>query len=252
MPQRVELAARGRLAAEPRLGQRASRRRRSRRTRARSGRPRRAAGSRRRRERHERARRARSTSFHAATTSSAVSRTPACQSSAIARLWSASPTTRTSSATRGETRGHVVATSVMPRLWIRTGTGNSARRSRRAEQVVLPRPRLPGELVGATRDRLRQPVDERQPRVHLDREPAVRRRDEHAPPDAKRFADERLLPLAARRRARSPRSSGRRRTRRRRTAARRRRPGRTRSRGYRSRKRAPSCRPSAVSRSGHG
>ena len=41
------------------------------------------------------------TSFHAATTSSDAPRTPASQSSAIARLWSASPTTKTTSAIRG-------------------------------------------------------------------------------------------------------------------------------------------------------
>ena len=85
----------------------ASRRRRARRTRARAGRPRGGAGSRPR----PRARR------RAPTRSSAPSRprrrrarcprTPASQSRAIARLWSASPTMRTSERDAREPGGHV-------------------------------------------------------------------------------------------------------------------------------------------------
>ena len=43
----------------------------------------------------------------------------------------------------------------------------------------------------------RQPVHERQQRVHLEREPAVRRRHEHAPRDAAELVHEAPLPLAA-------------------------------------------------------
>ena len=79
---------------------------------------------------------------------------------------------------------------------MRTGTGKERAQLGGAEKVVLLRPGLPREVVGTRGERLGQPVDERQPRVHLDREPAIRRREEDPPPDPQRLADERLLPLA--------------------------------------------------------
>ena len=61
--------------------------------------------------------------------------------------------------------------------------------------MVLRRPALAGEVVDPVRGSLRQPVDERQPRVHLDREPPIGRRQEHAPADAERLRHEEPLPL---------------------------------------------------------
>jgi hypothetical protein len=43
------------------------------------------------------------------------------------------------------------------------------------------------------RDRVREPVNEREPRVHLDGEAPVRRGDEHAPPDPDRLRHEPTL-----------------------------------------------------------
>ena len=96
----------------------------------------------------------------------------------------------------GQALAHVVATSVMPRFEIAHGHREERAEVGRAEEVVLRRPRLPREVVGTRGERLRQPVDERQPRVHLDREPAIRRREEDPSPDPQRLPDERLLPLA--------------------------------------------------------
>ena len=112
----------------------------------------------------------------------------------------------------GKAGGHVVATSVMPRLWTRTGTGNSARRSAGPSRWFSFAQGFPTRSYARRGGGRREPVHEREPRVHLHREPAVRRRQEDALADAHRLADEGLLPCVARRRARSRRSSGRRRT----------------------------------------
>ena len=167
-----------------------------------------------------------STSFQAATTSSAAPRTPASHSSAITRLWSASPTTRTASAIRGQALAHVIATSVRPRLTMRTGAGKEAAQiaASRAGGSRAPSPCRRGRRRGSD-GALGQPVHERQPRVHLDREPAVRGRQEHPAADAQRLARRTAAAARRRRRARSPRSRRRCRTPGRRTGARRRRPG---------------------------
>ena len=202
MAKRVELATSRRLAVEPRLRQqqvddddRPVREREPVRPEERRTRPAAASAA--------ASATRRSTSFHAATTSSAVPRTPTSQSVAIARLWREEADRRgRRSPARARRALTWRATSVNQRLSMRTGPGNSDRKVGRPEEVVLPRPRLPREVVCAPRQGLGQPVDEREPRVHLDREPAVRRRDEDPPTDAQRLADERLLALARRRRAR--------------------------------------------------
>ena len=197
VPERVQLAARRRLAVRATTAARASRRRRSRRTRARAGRPR-AGGQR------PGCRRARPPARRAGARPSTPRRRRApcrarrrprgapsrgCGARARRRGRRARP--------RGSARRHVDATSVRPRLSISHRDREERPQVGRAEQVVLPRPRLPGEVVRAAGEMLGQPVDERQPRVDLDREPAVGRRQEHPSADAQRLAHERLLPLAA-------------------------------------------------------
>ena len=192
MAKRVELATSRRLAVEPRLRQQPGRRRRSRRRRARAGRPRGGGGSSRPRrgcgERDEEEdvlprgddveRRA------------AHARVPERRHREVVED---EPDGEDDECQPCEAHGHVEATSVNQRLSMRTGPGNSDRRSDDAEEVVLPRPRLLREVVRTARHGLGQPVDEREPRVHLDREPAVRRGHEDPPADAQRLADERLL-----------------------------------------------------------
>ena len=77
----------------------------------------------------------------------------------------------------------------------RPGKSDSKRTSR--QQAQLGRGVLACSAIGAIGERVREPVDERQARVHLDREPAVGRRQEHAAPDAERLRDEPSLALAA-------------------------------------------------------
>ena len=57
---------------------------------------------------------------------------------------------------------------------MRTRPGKSAAKLRRREQVDLGRDLLADRSVHTVRERVGQPVDERQARVHLDREAAVR------------------------------------------------------------------------------
>jgi len=64
------------------------------------------------------------------------------------------------------------------------------------QQVDLRRRALPYPPVDAVGDPVREPVHEGKPRVDLDREAAVRRRDEHAAPDPQRLGDEALLALS--------------------------------------------------------
>ena len=61
------------------------------------------------------------------------------------------------------------------------------------EEVVLRGELLAGHPVDTVRESVREPVHEREPGVHLDREPAVGSRDERAVPDPERLGDE--LPL---------------------------------------------------------
>ena len=119
---------------------------------------------------------------------------------------------------------HVIATSVRPRLTIRTGPGKRPPQVAAAEQVVLPRPAPAGEVVGAVRAR---------PAAASGRAAAAcaprsgtsgsassgTRAGRRAAPRPRRAAAARRL-----RRARSPRSRRRRRTPGRRTGARTRRP----------------------------
>ena len=72
----------------------------------------------------------------------------------------------------------------------------AAGRPRRAGGSPSPTACAPGRRRGCA-SAVGQPVDERQPRVHLDREPAVRRRHEDAARDAQRLLDEAPLRLAA-------------------------------------------------------
>ena len=112
-----------------------------------------------------------SASFHAETTSSAPPRMPACQSSAIARLWSASPTTKTWRIQTGRRRAHAgpTATSVIPRLTILTGYGKSAASSpgpSGSSTSSKPRARSSRRAQLA----VGQPVHDGQQRVRVDRE----------------------------------------------------------------------------------
>ena len=208
VPQRVELAPRGRVAVEPRLRQdpvedddRAVREGEavgpeSVGTRSRCGERRRERGERAGRPSTPRRRRARVRGRRRPRAA------PSRGCGARARR------SRTTSATRAKRTLTSTRRASARDCRSAPGTGNSARSSRPAEQVVLLRPRHAAR--GRRRDRasaLGQPVDEREPRVHLDREPAVRRRDEDATPDAQRLADERLAAARDRRRARSRRSS---------------------------------------------
>ena len=61
------------------------------------------------------------------------------------------------------------------------------------EEVDIGGECLPGGTVDAVRHGIGQPVDDGEPRVHLDREATVRRRDEHAATDPESLRDE--LPL---------------------------------------------------------
>ena len=82
-------------------------------------------------------------------------------------------------------------------MTIRTRPGKERREAPPRQQVELGRGLLAGCSVDAVRDRVREPVHEREPCVHLDREPAIRRREEDAPADAERLRDEPPLPLAS-------------------------------------------------------
>ena len=119
----------------------------------------------------------------------------------MTRLWSASPTTRTRERDAAAEAGTAFAHASMrherePEVDDADVAGEEAAQVARAEQVVLPRPALAGEVVGAAGRRFRKPVDERQPRVHLDREPPVRRRQEDAAPDPQGLGDEAPLAVA--------------------------------------------------------
>ncbi len=122
--------------------------RRARRTRARASRSRgRRTGAGRARGSRARARRASSASFQAETTSSAVPRTPASQSSAITMLCSASPTTSTCRAQTGRRTRAVLTAGPPPRASCRgrspgPGTGRARRApSARAASSTSSKPR---------------------------------------------------------------------------------------------------------------
>ena len=138
--------------------------------------------------------RASSTSFHAEITVSAPPRTPARQSIAITKLWSASPTTSTYSA-------HTGRRSVMRGRRRRASCRDSVHAPRKETATRTPSGRAGSSTSsnGITRSRARrgQPVHEREQRVHLEREPPVRRRDEDAACDAAELVHEPPLPVAA-------------------------------------------------------
>ena len=124
-------------------------------------------------------------------------RTPASQSSAITKLCSASPTTKTWRIQTGRLMPGPTATSVIPRLTIahrvREERGELARAERVEHVVEAARAQQRARARGPSR----KPVDERQQRVRVDREPAVRRRHEDLPGDAAELGDEPPLPVPA-------------------------------------------------------
>src|SRR5262245_13719443 len=137
----------------------------------------------------------RSASFHAATTSSVVPRTPRSHSWAMTALWRTSPMTSTATATPVSRRALIDDRhQCQPEADDASATREEPREAPRREEVDLGPDLLSGHAVHAVRDRVRQPVDERKTGVHLDRKAAVRRRDEDAATDANGLGDE--LPLA--------------------------------------------------------
>ena len=85
----------------------------------------------------------------------------------------------------------------MPRLTIRTLPGKSAAKLRRVRRCTSVANSFPAARYTRCDDRVGEPVHERQSRVHLDRKPAVRRRDEHAATDPERLRDELALARAS-------------------------------------------------------
>src|SRR5262245_53146071 len=127
----------------------------------------------------------RSASFHAATTSSGVPRTPRSHSWAMTALWRTRPTTSTAIATPVSRRALIDDRHQgQPEAHHANTTREELREAPPCEQVDVGSDLLAGRAVHAVRDRIGQPVDERKPGVHLDRKTAVRRRDEDAAADA--------------------------------------------------------------------
>ena len=79
---------------------------------------------------------------------------------------------------------------------MRTRPGKSDSSERFESRWTSLREALSGRVVRAMRQPVWKPVHERKSRVNLDREAAIRRREEDAPPDAKRLRDEESLPHA--------------------------------------------------------
>src|SRR3990172_8345799 len=107
-------------------------------------------------------------SFHAATTSNAVPRTPTSHSCAIAALWSASPTTSAASAKRPNVsvdNGHQRQAEVHD--------PNPPREERLeaapGKEADIGRPGLADRTVRRVGEPLRKPMDGREQGVHLDR-----------------------------------------------------------------------------------
>ena len=90
-----------------------------------------------------------------------------------------------------------IATSVRPRLTIRASGGKRPRSAPGPSRQFCFAHGLRARSYARCESRVGKPVDERQERVHLDRKPAVRRRDERPAGDAERLLDEAALLLAA-------------------------------------------------------
>ena len=148
----------------------------------------------RRRQTTRRARAASSTSFQAETTSSATPRTPSVPElghrEVVERQRDDEGEERPAAAARSINDRHQRQAEVDdPRLAAGRGRAASPGPSRWFSFAHGLRARSYARCAS----RVRQPVDERQARVHLDREPAVRRRHEGAPGDAQRLVDEAAL-----------------------------------------------------------
>src|SRR5262245_26486167 len=155
----------------------------------------RTVGKRRTRQATRRRATSRSASFHAATTSSVVPRTPRSHSWAMTALWRTSPTTSTAIATPVSRRALIDDRHQgQPEADDANAAGEELREAPRREEVDLGPDLLADHVIHAARRRVRQPVDERKTGVHLDRKAAVRRRDEGATTYANGLGDE--LPLA--------------------------------------------------------
>src|SRR6187455_2650024 len=137
----------------------------------------------------------RSASFHAATRSSVVPRTPRSHSWAMTALWRTSPTTSTAIATPVSRRALIDDRhQCQPEADDAHATREELRKAAAGEQVELVADSLAHGGVRAMRDPVGEPVHEGKARVHLDRKAAVRRGDEDAPADPDHLGDE--LPLA--------------------------------------------------------
>ena len=253
MAQRIQLATSRRLAVEPRLRQQQVEDDQRRRTRARAGRPRGATGASRPRRALRRARRASSTSFHAATTSSAVPRPPRPRAAPSRGCGATRPTDEDDAApaVRGaRSRGSPRASS---RGCEPHRAGEQRAQVGRPEEVVLLRPRLPerGRTRGAPARSGSQWTSGSRVCTSIGNQRfGVVRKTRRPTRSASRTN------ASWRSRAADVLDDGVRvddvERRRRRTAARTRRPARTRSPGTAPGSAPPSWSPSAVIRAGHG